>query len=239
VYGEQKQRSAGRGDARDAGGSLVDGGSMNRSVLTPVVASSLLSLLAPCARALPSAWNSTVPGVIRLVGANGGVPDAVAGQFTVVVRDVANNPIAHAAVVIDYESCTDLAICADQLDTDATVNCAAKFVRKLADASGAVTFTILGHSNGAGGATTPANYGSVYANGVLIAHPSIAAFDLDGFGGVGAGDLSVWLSDFGSGMNWARSDYDGDGMVGAADLSEWLTTFGAGGSTQSCGASCP
>jgi hypothetical protein len=79
----------------------------------------------------------------------------------------------------------------------------------------------------------------IFGNGVLIASPSVSSFDLDGSGGVGAGDLSVWLSDFGTGQPYERSDYDGDGQVSAADLSEWLAVFGAGGSTLSCGAICP
>jgi len=198
-----------------------------RLMLLPLLAAVLLIPKSWAQGGLGGGINCTVPTVIRLVGNSGGAPDATAGRFTVVARDLAMNPIAHASVLIGFESCTDLAICADQLDADATVYCAEKLVRKLTDASGAVTFTILGHSNGAGGATMLANAGNVYVNGALIRHPTIAAFDLDGSGGVGAGDLSAWLSDFGSGVDWARSEYDGSGTVGASDLSEWLTVFGA------------
>ena len=212
---------------------------LRRLILLPLFTAVLFISRSWAQGGLGGCNNCTLPTVIRLVGNSSGTPDAAAGRFTVIVRDIAMDPVAHASVVIGFESCTDLAICADQLDADATVFCAAKLVRKLTDASGAVTFTILGHSNGAGGATTLAYAGNIYVTGSLVRHPSIAAFDLDGFSGVGAGDLSVWLSDFGSGMDWARSDYDGDGRVGAADLSEWLTVFGAGGSTQSCAASCP
>src|SRR5580765_751463 len=210
-----------------------------RLILLPLLAAALLIPKSWAQGGLGGGINCTVPTVIRLVGNSGGTPDATAGRFTVVARDLAMNPIAHASVLIGFESCTDLAICADQLDADATVYCAEKLVRKLTDASGAVTFTILGHSNGAGGATMLANAGNVYVNGALIRHRTIAAFDLDGSGGVGADDLSVWLSDFGSGMGWGRSDYDGSGTVGASDLSEWLTVFGGGTSTQSCTTSCP
>jgi len=167
------------------------------------------------------------------------VPDAVSGQFTVVVRDLANNPINGSPVVIDLSNCTDLAICSDQLDANALVNCAAKTVRKFTNALGSVTFTVIGSSTGAGNAASLSNEGRVFASGRLIGSPSVASFDLDGSGGVGAGDLSVWLSDFGSGQPYERSDFDGSGSIGAADLSEWLAVFGAGGSTQSCGASCP
>ena len=205
----------------------------------------LLALTAFPARAgveqggLGGCGNCTLPTLIRLVGSSAGIPDTTAGKFTVIVRDIAANPMAHATVVVSLEDCPDLALCADQLDPNAVTNCAAKLVRKLTDASGAVTFTILGHANGAGNAASLLNAGHIYVFGTGVAAPTVAAFDLDGSGGLGADDLSAWLTDFGTGENFGRSDYDGSGTVGAADLSEWLTVFGAGGSTQSCGASCP
>ena len=74
---------------------------------------------------------------------------------------------------------------------------------------------------------------------MLIGSPSISAFDLDGGGGVGANDLSIWLTDFGSGNAYGRSDYDCSGDVGANDLSSWLTVFGSAGSAESCAGVCP
>jgi pimeloyl-ACP methyl ester carboxylesterase len=200
----------------------------------------LLTLSAIGARAnVPSPANSTTPAFIRLVGASGGVPDAVPGEFVVVAHDLANNPINGCSIVIDLSNCPDLEICPDQLDPNAVTNCTAKTVRKFTNALGEVTFTLLGSSNGAGHASSLAHGAMIFGNGVLIASPSVSSFDLDGSGGVGAGDLSVWLSDFGTGQPYERSDYDGDGQVSAADLSEWLAVFGAGGSTLSCGAICP
>src|SRR5262245_11313035 len=94
----------------------------------------LLSVvLAAPALSEPIPPNSTTPSCISLVGSNGGVPAAV-GTFTVVVRDLANNPVANAAVVIDLGPCVDLHVCADQLDPAATVNC--KTVRKFTAADG-------------------------------------------------------------------------------------------------------
>jgi pimeloyl-ACP methyl ester carboxylesterase len=200
----------------------------------------LLTLTPTGARSSPpSASNSTTPAFIRLVGATNGVPDAATGQFTVVARNLANNPLNGVSVVIDLSNCADLAFCSDQLDPDALTNCAAKTARKFTNALGEVTFTLLGGSRGADNASSLAHSAKIFANGVLLALPSVSSFDLDGAGGVGAGDLSVWLADFGSGMNWARSDYDGSGTVGAADLSQWLAVFGSGASTQSCAVSCP
>jgi hypothetical protein len=213
---------------------------MARSLFMSLIAFALLSLSTVGARAgLPGLGDSITPTAIRLVGASGGIPDAVAGQFEVVARDNANNPINGLSVVIDISNCADLVICADQMDPDALTNCAAKKVRKFTNAAGEVTFTMLGGSSGAGNASSLAHSARIFGNGALMGTPSVSSFDLDGTGGVGAGDLSVWLGDFGSGMNWARSDYDGSGTVGAADLSEWLAVFGSSGSAQSCAVSCP
>jgi len=186
----------------------------------------------------PIGSNSVVPSCISLVGSSGGVA-AAAGQFTVVVRDLANNPLVGAVVTIELLSCPDLDICADQLDPAAVVDCANKHVNKLSDGAGTATFTVLGGSNGAGNAVTLLNGGRVYVNGTLIGSPTVSAFDLDGHSGVGANDLSAWLTDFGSGNSFGRSDYDCSNSVGANDLSLWLTAFGSGTMTQSCATSCP
>jgi len=214
---------------------------MTRSILIPPAVFALLTLAATGAWAsgIPSAALSTTPDHIRLVRSTSGLPDAVAGQFKIVARDVINNPIFECLVVIDLSNCPDLTVCSDQLDPDALTSCATKTIRKSTSFNGEVTFTLLGGSNGAGHASSLAHSARIYGNGNLIATPSVSSFDLDGLSGVGAGDLSAWITDFGSGMDWARSDYDGDGRVGAGDLSEWLTVFGAGTSTQSCSASCP
>jgi len=187
---------------------------------------------------VPSAANSTVPACISLVGSSAGVPDAF-GSFSVTVRDLANNPLNGASVVVDLSGCTDIAICDDQLDVDALVNCAAKTTRKFTDALGNVSFTVLGGSNGFGNATTLLNGAAIYANGTLIGSPTAAAYDLDGQLGLGANDLSAFLGDFASAINYGRSDFDCDGTLGANDLSAWLTLFGGGTSTSSCAVSCP
>ena len=187
---------------------------------------------------VPSPGNSTTPACITLVGNAAGIPDP-AGSFTITVRDLANNPLNGASVVVDLSGTTDLRICNNQLDAGALVNCAAKTTRKFTNALGQVTFTVLGGSNGAGNATTLIGGGKIYANGVLIASPTAAAYDLDGASGIGANDLSAWLTDFGSGSPFGRSDFDCSSGIGANDLSFWLTEFGAGTSSASCAVSCP
>ena len=187
---------------------------------------------------VPSPTLSTTPSCITLVGSLSGTPDA-AGQFTVVVRDLAGNPLNGASVVIDLSNCLDLAICDDQLDANALVNCGAKTTRKFTNALGSVTFIVLGGSNGGGNASTLLGGGRIYANGTLIQSPTVSAFDLDNAGGVGANDLSAWLGDFGAGQPFGRSDYDCSGNIGANDLSLWLGEFGLGTSASSCAVSCP
>jgi hypothetical protein len=203
---------------------------------TLLTAAGLLAATAAMA-GVPSAANSTTPACITLVGNTAGIPDGY-GTFTVTVRDLANNPLNGASVVVDLVNCTDLALCDDQLDGAALVNCIAKTTRKFTDALGQVTFTVLGGSNGGGNATTLLGGGRIYANGTLIASPTVSAIDLDGASGVGANDLSAWLGDFGSGFAFGRSDYDCSGDIGANDLSLWLGAFGSGASSASCAVSC-
>jgi hypothetical protein len=196
------------------------------------------SLFAPVVGAEPPPLNDTSPACISLVGTNGVVP-AAAGQFEVICRDLANNPLVGAVVVIDLSTCPDLVLCVNQMDPNATVDCVRKTVTKLTAADGSVHFTVLGGSNGAGNAVTLLDGGMIFANGVLIGRPTVSTYDLDGSGGVGANDLSAWLGDFGTGNNFGRSDYDCSRSVGANDLSLWLDAYGSGTMTASCGASCP
>jgi hypothetical protein len=176
---------------------------------------------------------------VSLVGSSGGAPALAFGQFTMVIRDIHGIAIPGAMVVVDIKNCLDLALCSDQHDANVTVDCALGRVSKAAGADGSVSFTLLGHSNGSGNASTLLGGGRIYANGTLIQSPTVSAFDLDGGAGVGANDLSAWLTDFGTGQPFGRSDYDCSGTVGANDLSMWLTAFGAGTMPESCGASCP
>ena len=215
---------------------------MNRSRLMLTLVSGLVAMLVAAsssASGIPLAANSTVPTAIQLVGAQGTIADAAAGRFTIVLRNVANNPLNNALVALDFSECPDLELCTDQLDANATVFCAGKAVRKFTDTQGTVQFVVLGHSQGPADANMALERMKVFGNGALVGTPEVSAFDLDGVGGVGANDLSVWLSDFGSGLKPTRSDYDASGDIGAGDLSIWLGVFAAGGSTQSCASSCP
>ena len=212
-----------------------------RAARTSVVAGILLTLTARASLAGgPDAPTSTVPSSITLVGSVAGTPDGT-GAFTVVARDLANNPMNGCSIVLDLSGCSDLMLCADQLDGGALVNCAAKTIRKFSNIVGSVSFTVLGSSTGAGNATTLLQGARVFGNGRWLGSPTVSALDLDGSNGVGINDLSVWLSDYGTLGNppYGRSDFDGSGTVGINDLSVWLTEFGEGGSATGCTTSCP
>jgi hypothetical protein len=205
---------------------------------TLFTAAGLLLLASAALANVPSAANSTTPACISIVGNNAGLPDP-AGNFSVIVRDLANNPINGASVVIDLALCGDLSICNDQLDPNALVNCGAKTTRKFTDVTGTVSFTVLGGSNGSGNAIELHNAGRIFANGTQLASPTISAFDLDGQLGIGGNDLSAFLGDFSSGTAFGRVDYDCNGSTGGNDLSIWLGIFSAGASSSSCALACP
>jgi len=196
------------------------------------------ALAGPAMAGIPSIRGS-VPSCISLVGSSAGVPAAAVGEFTVVIHDLADNPVMGAPVVIDLSGELDMSLCGDQMDHDALVNCGAKTVRKFTGVDGTVRFTLLGGSNGGGNAVTLLGGGRIYAGGVLVGTPTVSAYDLDGSGGLGANDMSAWFGDFGSGQPFGRSDYDCSGSIGANDLSMWLAAFGSGTMATSCGVSCP
>lgn len=204
-----------------------------------VLAFALASLVVPhSARAtLPPFPNVTVPACITLVGSDGNVASE-SGAFDVVVRDLANNPMPGVRVDVDLSQVSDLRLCAQQTAPGVVVECASNRATAVTDANGVARFTLLG--GGLGLETgTGMNGGRVYTDGILVASPTVNAYDLDNAGGVGANDLSYWLRDFGSGQVLGRADYDCSGGIGANDLSFWLAAFGSGTQSISCAASCP
>lgn len=191
------------------------------------------------AQVVPSPANSTAPATIALVGATAGVPAHGLGAFEVIIRDLANNPLPGVTVTVDLSNATEMHLCADVTDPDAVTDCVHSRVSKRTDAAGSVRFTLLGGSDGAPVSRAARNAGRIDWNGTLVAMPNVVAYDLDGVNGVGINDLSVWLEDFGGGLNPGRGDYDGSGAVGVNDLSLWLAVFGSGSCLESCGVRCP
>jgi len=185
------------------------------------------------------AQNSTTPSCISLVASNGVEPSQAFGQFEVVVRDLANNPVVNALVEVDLSHIPELFIASTQMDPDMAVDCIGRKVSKRTDANGRVVFCILGEGTSASPPVTLLGGGQIFANGTYIGDPTVSAFDLDGALGLGAGDLSVFLGDFASGQNYGRSDFDCSGAIGAGDLSRWLRAFASGTQIVSAAVACP
>jgi hypothetical protein len=201
---------------------------MTRLITKAALLSACGMLVAVAAMAgVPSPGNSTYPLFIRVVGTAASVPDSVAGKFTVIVRDVANNTIAGSFVTVDFSACPDIKIASTQ-NANYTTNCTNHTVSAYTSAAapaGSVGFTILGNSFLAG---TYAGLGcaKIYADGVLLTSATVAAFDLDAAGGVTTSDLSVWMADLGTHIYRGRADYDANSIVNTSDLSVWMAELG-------------
>ena len=178
---------------------------------------------------------STCPTFITLVGQYEGVSDPL-GAFTVIVRDFAMNPMPGSVVVVDFNQAQDVQL-SSAASPGNTVNCAARQVLAVTDATGTARFAIRGGSR-AGPATTFGSTVRIYLDGALCATIPVSTPDLDGQNGVGAGDLAMFLQDFFSQANPTRSDFSHDGFVGGGDLAFWLQIFLNSGSAIS-GPACP
>lgn len=213
---------------------------MSRNIL--VVVALLVAAAPPAARAdLPSPVNWIIPPYLTLVGQNGGgIPDSIGG-YTVVIRDLANNPIANASIYLDFGACTDVRFCAVQPSN--IVECSHDVVRGFTDAAGSITFLVLGAGRTTGG--TPGagvTCLNVLVEGVSGRHVTVCAPDLNGAvaqPGVDVTDLAAWLRDFGMGVYVGRSDFNHDGGLGIADLAVWLRILGSGASSVGCTTYCP
>jgi hypothetical protein len=205
-----------------------------------ILANTLAAFVAsPAAATNPGVPNSIVPAMIALVGLDAvGVPSPL-GTFTVQVRDLANNPIPGALVRFEFTNVADASFRSDQPDPALTVNCGAHFVSKQADATGSVVFTLSGGATGTYSPNGTGTQGRFYVGDVLIGATEVKAFDIDGSGQVGSGDLSRFLEEFASGTGSWICDYDNSAYLGAADLSIWLAVYASGTQIQSPGALCP
>jgi len=164
--------------------------------------------------------------VIYLVGQSEGVVDPM-GEFQVLVS-ASGSPYGGVKVTIDFRSCADLWVAPCQPFPGMTVETPGT-VSGFTNSSGVATFRIVGNALNTGCTAGCVNGAGIFLMSTPLMNVKVAAFDQEG-SGVGANDLSRWLTDFGCGQYFMRSDYDGDGSVGATDLSLWLTCFGGGGS---------
>lgn len=186
----------------------------------------------------PSPHNNTIPLQILIVGrdANNGVDPR--GSFSITCRDFANVPTPGVKLRVLFPPASGARLCATQVASITAMQCdqAGSWVEGVSDQSGHWSATIAG----CGATDASQGYAQIYGNGVLWGYARVAILDLIGCDGVGANDLSQWLTDFYQGAYLPRSDYDASGQIGANDLSEWLTAFGTAASAVGCGASiCP
>jgi hypothetical protein len=179
---------------------------------------------------VPSPGNSTVPASVVLVGSDGASADPF-GAFMVVVRDYNNSPIQNSLVSISFENCSYVGICPDQLDPGiAIVDCPGttigfpKTIGKFTNRQGFVTFSLIGTASPSDCPSDPPGCATIYADGVVLGHPSVAALDLDGIPGLSGEDLAQWLGGFLCGSGSPRLDYNGFGVSGG-DLSLWLASY--------------
>jgi len=175
------------------------------------------------------------------VGSHGGVADA-AGTYTVIVRDLAMDLYQNASVVLDFSEATNSG--AIRLSTHqapgVTVDCATHTLRAQTDVQGVVSFRVIGAARNHGATPGPATlHVKVYADGVLLGTPVLAAFDEDSEQGVAPNDMSAWAGDLFSSSYWSRSDFNGDGVINGLDLSRLADVFFRGGSSDVNAAWCP
>jgi hypothetical protein len=176
----------------------------------------------------------TFPPVIPVVGVSaGGVPDAL-GTFTVIVRDVTGNPVPPGATVtIDLSGCGEINLC----PSCCSVSCGPPQVAfAITDLMGRATFDLVGARSTSGPVASP-GCAAIWVDGTRVAIRSVAAYDLNGVGGVNSIDLSIAAADCFAGTNLPRSDYDGDGDVDALDLSLFVRVLFGGGSRFGCSTS--
>ena len=195
-------------------------------------------LCAARAHAVPSPANSTVPTHMLLVGRSSDLADTTAGALLVVVRDAANVPVANSTVEVRILNCPGARLSSQSYDPGSTIRCGTYGVLRTTDNHGEARFTLVG----GGTPGSPPGGGpcvQVFASGVPLGTATLAYVDLDGAGGTGSNDVSLWLADFALNEPIGRSDFDGDTTLSANDLSLWLGIWGAGGSAQSPTSYCP
>lgn len=188
---------------------------------------------------LPSPGNSTIPRDILLVGRGPVAPDTASGGFEIVVRDLANNPIGYATVILDFATAEDFRFASDQMDPALHVRCDQHTIYRIADAAGVARFTIVG-----GGRYPPHFPGSTNVVGIAIDGAPFAttrcrSFDMNGADGVTLLDFQIWVGDFFGDLHPTRSDFNADGKVTLLDVSLWARAFFDGASTYSAPAYCP
>jgi hypothetical protein len=196
---------------------------------------------------VPNAGTTTRPLSVVLVPKDPTQPLAAAsGLATFTVRDAGSSPVPNAVVVINGAGCTgtEIRLSSNQPHAGVFVNCAAKSVSAVTNASGIATFRLLGRIGTHPGFATGKVSGcaSVTADGVALGAINMAIADQNGAGGCNAADGALFLADrdnAGSPKNQARSDFNGAAGVNAADGAIFLQLRDFSGVDITEAADCP
>ncbi|HEY6194532.1 MAG TPA: hypothetical protein VI504_05765 [Candidatus Eisenbacteria bacterium] len=190
------------------------------------------------ARAVPSPSTSHVPAHVVMVGRVGTQADTAFGAFTVVVRDVANAPVANSSVEFRVLNCEGARLATDALQPGVSTRCDTHGITAVTDVNGEVRLTLIGGGT-PGAAPGGGSCAQVFASGVLLGMVSVSFLDMDGQRGLGVNDLSLWLADLALNEPISRSDFDGNGALTPNDLSVWLTAWSRAKSYESASSYCP
>jgi hypothetical protein len=214
------------------------------------VFAAVLLAVAPSFAACPppegGPYDHEIPAHINLVGLASGVPDA-RGEFTVMIRDLAQNPVSDCEVAIDFRNCWGIRLGTNQPWPGTALSCELNehgwpfaVMRGTSDANGRVTFRIVGGSVNSGNNTAGNVFDCAFVlvGGVVAAQASVGAFDQNGQNGVGPADIALWLEDAFDAEYEGRSDYNGTNDVSPADLALLIGAVLGGGSTSSSTSYC-
>jgi hypothetical protein len=178
----------------------------------PLLLASPLCLLGVTAilaqAAVPSPPNCTIDRVV--VGNASGTPMGdIPPGYDVVVRDIANAPIAGSKVILDFGA-TGIRLYGAQ-NVGTTLNCVAKTLTRFTRAVGEVNFAarIGGFDN--------TNSIRVIADGVFLGAVPGRSTDIDGAGGQASlSDFVLFSANYGT--TAPETDYDQNGMTGLGDF---------------------
>ncbi len=201
---------------------------------------------------------------IAVEGSTAGNPDNCSdnrcGNFSVTIRDIANNLIAGSEVVIDFSACTDIRLSCDQLNsTTGQTYLAGNKIMGVTNALGQFNFKVQGAANAAPTTSNTTSPGipistacaQVYADGIgLTPALIVVAYDVNGLGSpvgaVNGADASLVAAEvvkIGLGaLAHPRDDYNNSNSVTGPDASisaQMVVQAALGTGSQNVGAFCP